>query len=391
MSRLPTEALSLVEGISGQVTAWRRHLHQNPELSFQEFETAKYVEGVLRSLGNLEIQKPTATSVTARLKGAKPGRVLAIRADIDALPITEENAVPYVSQKPGVMHACGHDAHTSILLGTATVLSRLQNYLEGEILFIFQHAEEVPPGGASELVAAGVMTGVDKIIGLHVASNIPTGKIGIGAGAITADGMNGLIKVIGKGGHSSAPEQSIDPVAIGAQIVINLQAVVARYASPFENLVLSTTRFNTPGEAFNVTPPYATLGINARGNMADFRSRVPVQVERIVKGVCEAHGATYEFSHQFSYPAVVNDADLTAQMTAIGKEVYGEDIFVPKPLMGGEDFSAYLTKAPGCMLWLGTGNPAKESNFPHHHPRFDVDEDGLIRGVQMFVRAAFTL
>jgi len=381
-----------VASVSGSVVAWRRHFHQHPELSFKEFETSAFIYETLESFGGLELSRPTETSVVAKLKGGKPGKTLAIRADIDALALSENNDLDFASVNEGCMHACGHDSHAAMLLGTAKVLSLFKDEIPGEIRFFFQHAEEVPPGGASQMVAAGVMEGVDLIIGLHVGPQYPAGTVAIAPGPISGDGMNCWVKVLGKGGHSAMPELSNDPVIIGAEIVVNLQHIVARRTSAFENLIVAATRFNTPGEAYNVIPDHATIGLNARGVSADFRKKVPQMVEQIVKGITAAHGATYEMGYEFSYPSVVNDPEVTERWRTTAVRLFGEDkVVVMKPTMGGEDFSAFLTKAPGCFVFLGAGNPEKGASFPNHHPKFNIDEDALAVGVRLFVHGAFDL
>ncbi len=214
------------------VIAWRRQLHQNPELSFHEERTAQFVADTLASFGGLEISRPTRTSVVARLVGAKPGRVLAMRADIDALPIEERNTHEFVSRNPGVMHACGHDGHTAMLLGAAKVLASRRDELAGELRFVFQHAEELNPGGAEELVNAGVMDGVDLIVGAHLWLPMPYGKVGVRAGALMASPDNFRITITGSGGHAAIPHETIDSIAIAAQVVTNLQHVVSRNVDP---------------------------------------------------------------------------------------------------------------------------------------------------------------
>ncbi|MDC7126068.1 MAG: amidohydrolase [Spirochaetales bacterium] len=386
------ELQQMIEKVKEDVIAWRRHFHANPELSFKEYETSKFIYEQLESFGGFELSRPTETSVMARLIGKEGGKTIALRADIDALAMPEENDVEYASKNPGVMHSCGHDCHAAVLLGVAKVFSTMKNEINGEIRFFFQHAEEVPPGGASQMVAAGVMEGVDNILGLHVGPAAPCGMMSLTPGPITADGMNCKLKIIGKGGHSSSPEQTIDPVSIGAEVVLNLQHIVSRYTGAMEKVVFSTTKFKTPGEAYNVIPSYVELGMNARGVSTDFREKIPAYVERIVKGITEAHGATYEIEFEFTYPAVVNDPDTVEIITKTMKDVYGEEkIFSMPPMMGGEDFSAFSSIAPGCFMMLGVGNPEKGACYMNHHPKFDVDEDGLTVGVGFFVYGALSL
>ncbi|NUS99016.1 MAG: amidohydrolase, partial [Gemmatimonadaceae bacterium] len=227
--------------VRDQVISWRRHLHRHPELSFHETNTSRFVAETLGGFGGLEISRPSATSVMARLKGGRPGRTLAMRADIDALPIHEKNAHDFVSSSPGVMHACGHDGHTAMLLGAAKVLAARRAELAGEIRFIFQHAEEIPPGGAEELVRAGVMEGVDLVIGAHLWSPLQVGKVGVKAGALMAAPDAFTITILGSGGHAALPQQTVDSIAVAAQVVTNLQHVVARNVDPLASAVLSVT------------------------------------------------------------------------------------------------------------------------------------------------------
>lgn len=382
------EIAEWIDQVRQEVIQWRRHLHQNPELSFQEIETSAYVESLLRSFGLADIARPTKTSVVARLKGGEPGRTVAIRADMDALPIQEENGFEYRSQNPGVMHACGHDGHTAMLLGAAKVLARLQPQLKGEIRFIFQHGEEVFPGGASELVQAGVMEGVDCIIGAHLWAQLPAGQIGIAAGPFMAAPDTFHITIKGQGGHAASPHQAVDPIVIGAQLIVNFQQIVARNIDPIEQAVVSVTQFNG-GTATNIIPESATLSGTVRTFNRDIRQSIPAMMERIVKGITEAHQAQYEFDYRFGYDPVINDERLTQQIARTAERLFGKQAITPmKPLMGGEDFSAYLRKAPGCFFFIGAGNAERGIIHPHHHPKFNVDESALQRGVQLFVHAA---
>jgi amidohydrolase len=231
----------LIAAMKDTVTEWRRYLHKHPELSFHEEKTSQFVYDQLVSFGGLRVTRPTKTSVVATLIGSKLGKVLGLRADMDALPTQEENNVDYASENPGVMHACGHDGHTSMLLGAAKILSTMKDEINGEVRFIFQHAEELPPGGAQEIVETGVPDDLDYIVGIHLMSTIPTGKIGIIYGPVTANSDTFDLKIIGKGGHSSQPENSIDPVLMAAQFITNLQQIVSRNLDPADKLVISTT------------------------------------------------------------------------------------------------------------------------------------------------------
>ena len=370
------------------VIRWRRYLHQHPELSFHEERTAQFVHDTLAEIGGLEITRPTKTSVVARLAGLQPGPVLAIRADMDALPITELNEVEYASRSPGVMHACGHDGHTSMLLGAATLLAGFRDRLHGEVRFLFQHAEELYPGGAQEMVDAGVMDGVNMVIGAHIWLPMPVGKVGVKAGALMASPDVFRLVVRGAGGHAALPHETVDSIAVAAQVVTNLQHIVSRNVDPLENVVVSVTRF-IAGTADNVIPGSAELTGTVRTFEPGLRAHVPELMERIVRGVTEAHGATYELTFQRSYRPVVNDEDASAFMRRVVEHALGADALVEaRPSMGGEDFSAFLQRAPGSFFFIGARNEERGIVHPHHHERFDIDERALESGVAIFTAAA---
>ena len=383
---------ALMEDVKEEVVWWRRHLHRNPELSFQEEETARFVYETLRSFGNnLDLYRPTKTSVVARLIGAKPGRTLAIRADMDALPIEEENDFEFVSRNRGMMHACGHDGHTAMLLGTAKILSSMKDEINGEVRFLFQHAEELFPGGAQELVDLGVMEGVDTVIGAHLWAPLPVGKIGVAYGPMMGSPDTFWITIKGKGGHGAMPHQAVDSIAIGAQVVNNLQHLVSRNIDPMDNVVVSVTKF-TGGTAHNVIPGCVEMLGTVRTLDPEVRKRVPELMERIVRGITEAHRASYEFEYQFGFRPVVNDEETTRAIEETVREVFGEETLeIVRPTLGGEDFSALQQEAPGTFFWVGAGNEEKGIIYPHHHPRFTVDEDAFPYGMKMFVNAAFKL
>ncbi|WP_107840855.1 amidohydrolase [Metasolibacillus meyeri] len=384
---LVTKLLHEASVIEPEVIAWRQYLHQHPELSFHEHQTADYIEKVLQTFHHLQISRPTPTSVMARLIGAKHGQTLAIRADIDALPIDEETNLQFTSQTAGAMHACGHDGHTATVLGVAKVLSAHQAELAGEVRFIFQHAEELPPGGAKEMIAAGVMDNVDAIIGAHLQSPIEVGKVGVIVGPMLASPDIFNITIHGKGGHAAEPHTFIDSIAIGSQIVTNLQHLVSRYVKPTEPLVLSVTQFNA-GYTHNVIPENATLGGTVRCIQPALREDIRKQMEQIVKGITEAHGATYDFSYHYGYDPLVNDAAITALVAEAITELYGEDaLYTIQPNMAADDFSAFLQYAPGTYFNIGAGNKAKGIVYPHHHSKFTIDEGALLIGMNVFLAA----
>lgn len=383
--------LANLDALAPQLSAWRRHLHQHPELSFQEVQTSAWIERQLRAMPNLTVTRPSATSVLAVLNGGRPGRTVLLRADIDALPIQEENDFEFRSQHDGVMHACGHDGHTAILLGVAQVLSAHPEQVSGEIRMIFQHAEELYPGGAEELVQGGLMDGVDVATGLHLNSMLPVGQVAVKAGAFMAAPDVFEIVVQGKGAHAAHPEEGTDPIAIGAQVVGNLQHVVSRNTSALDQLVVSVTQFHA-GSADNVIPEAATLTGTVRSFDPALRERAPQQLERIVRGICEAHGATYQFKYQMGYRPLHNTDWVAEVLREVARETVGEGRLIEaRPTMGGEDFSAYLTKVPGAYFNVGARNEEVGITAPHHHPKFSVDEASLVTGVQMLVGAALRL
>lgn len=380
-----------VNTMQDEVIAWRRHLHQNPELSYQEEKTAQFVYDKLCSFGNFEISRPTQTSVVARLVGQKPGKVVALRADMDALAMPEENDFDFVSQNKGVMHACGHDGHTAALLGTAKILSQHKESIQGEVRFIFQHAEELFPGGAQELVDAGVLEGVDVVLGIHFMSNYPIGKVAMSYGYATAASDTFELIVQGKGGHASQPDMTVDPIVIGSQIVNNLQQLVSRYISPLDNLVVSVTKFQG-GTANNVIPDSVLLAGSVRSFKSEIREKAPVWIEKIAKGITEAHGASYKFEYNWGYKAVLNNSEVTKMMEQIINETCGDEtVVVVDPLMGGEDFSAFTSIVPGCYMMVGCSNPAKGIIYPQHHPKFTIDEDALAISMKIYVNAALRI
>lgn len=382
---VPDSPLELA--VQQQVVQWRRYLHEHPELSFQEHETADFVEAELRKLPNLTLTRPTPTSVLATLKGAAgPGRTVLLRADMDALPIQEETGLPFASQRPGVMHACGHDAHTAVLLGAANILSRQPESLHGEVRFIFQHAEEQFPGGAQQIVDTGVLDDVDVVVGQHVMSPVPTGVIVIREGPLMASPDAFNITIQGKGGHGAMPSESIDPVTIAAQIVMAFQTVISRQRDPIVPAVLSVTQIHA-GSAHNIIPDTCTLGGTVRTFDPELRELMPQRMEKIVQNLCEAYGATYTWEYLKGYRATINDPATTALLREVARETFGDSVTITdgKPLMGSEDFSAYMTKAPGTFILIGGGGP---EHAPHHHPRFDIDEAAFPLGMKLFVAAA---
>lgn len=383
---------ALLESVREDVIHWRRHLHKYPELSFQEEKTAQFVYDLLQSFGNLEITRPTKTSVMARLTGNQPGKVIGLRADMDALAIEEENDFEFTSQVPGVMHACGHDGHTAMLLGAAKILSQLKEHICGEVRFIFQHAEEMHPGGAREMVQAGVVEGVDVMLGIHLMSPLPVGQIGLMYGPVTANSDRFDITIQGKGGHASTPHTAIDPVTIGAQVLGSLQHIISRNTDPLDSLVISVTNFHGGTGAYNVIPDKATMSGSVRSFDSAVRESAVKRMEQIIKGVAEGNGATYSFDYRYGYGSVMNDEKVTREVEDVITEEWGPEVILHMPpLTGGEDFSAFSDVVPSCFILIGAGNKEKGISFPHHHPRFTVDEDAMQDGVKLFVKSVLKM
>jgi amidohydrolase len=360
--------------VDEQVIEWRRHLHRNPEPSFHEHDTARFIAETLASLG-LEVTRPTETSVVARL-GSAGGRTVALRADIDALPITEDSGVPFASERPGFMHACGHDGHTAMLLGAAKILSGTA--VDGEVRFLFQHAEELAPGGARDMVAAGAMDGVDFVYGCHLWGSLPFGQVVAQPGELMAAADFFRLTVRGSGGHAGLPHESDDVVVAAAALVTDLQHVVARRIDPLKPAVISVGSLRA-GDAPNVLPGEAVLLGTTRSFDPAIRKRLPVLVEDVARGVCTAHGTSYELDYRFGYMPVVNDA----AATELVRDAVADELVAVDPIMGGDDVSALLAEAPGCYAFIGAG-----SAFPHHHPRFTIDERALAIGTRLHVEVA---
>ena len=386
-----TAPRATVESVRDAVIGWRRHLHQHPELSFHEERTSQFVADTLAGFGGLEITRPTPTSVVARLTGPGPGPVLAIRADMDALPIQEKNTHAFVSRNDGAMHACGHDGHTAMLLGAVKVLLDRREDLSGEIRFIFQHAEELAPGGAEELVRAGVMDGVDLVIGAHLWLLAPVGQVGVKDGPLMAAPDTFVITIRGSGGHAAQPHLVVDPVVVAAQAVINLQHIVSRNVDPFAPAVVSVTRIHG-GTTNNVIPESVELEGTVRTVDPALRARVPELMRRVLDGVTRAHAASFTLDYAEGDRPVVNDAKASALLRrAVVRALGPEALVEATPTMGGEDFSAYQQRAPGSFFFIGARDEATGKVFPHHHERFDLDERALDHGTRIFVAAALEL
>ena len=379
---------ALVAKYQDYVIALRRHFHMWPELSTQEFKTQ---EKIIAELANLAftVRRAAVTGVIADIQGGRPGKRIAIRADMDGLPMQDECGQPYQSQAPGVCHACGHDGHTAMLLGAAHILSEMRDELQGNVRLIFQPSEELFPGGASPLIQAGALTGVDAIIGAHLWQPIETGKVGISYGPMMAKPGGFAITIKGKGGHVSMPHKTADPVLIVAQIVHAIDSLVGHDIDPLERAVIVVVTIFKAGQVRNIIPDTAYIEGAIRVLDPDMLVRIHERVEQIVRGICLANRADYEFQGTGGYPPVVNNPAITRLIQAAAAETLGEAaVSEIKPVLASEDFSYYQQVVPGAFVFIGSGNQQKQTLYSHHHPKFDIDEKALSHGVEILVRSA---
>ncbi len=375
------------------LVAMRRDLHEHPELAFEEVRTSGIVAQRLRSLG-LEVQTGVAkTGVVGLLRGgaASTGdaKTIALRADMDALPIHEMNKVAYRSQTDGKMHACGHDGHTSILLTVADILSQRRNELTGNVKFIFQPAEE-QIGGAEPMLKEGALQGVDGIIGLHLISNHPMGMVGVRAGTVFASADRFVLTVRGKGGHAAMPNGAIDPIVASAYIITALQTLISRETSPFSPAVITIGTIHA-GTAFNIIPETAVLQGTMRAYTVEHRAKLLQRIDEVTKGIATSLGATCEIEHFDGCPPCINDPAMTELVRNAAVATVGENnVDTSEDVMtaGSDDMGVFLNAVPGCYFIVGSGNKEKETDYPHHHPRFNVDEDALPTAVEVLTRAA---
>ena len=376
---------------SDALIAIRRHLHSHPELSFQEFNTVAYVKAQLTQLGITGIEPKANTGLLVTIEGKNPGKkCIALRADMDALPITELNEVPYKSQNTGVMHACGHDAHTTCLLGVAGILHDLKDHFEGTVKLLFQPGEEKLPGGASLMIKEGVLENPrpNAVIGQHVMPLIPVGKVGFRSGLYMASTDELYVTIKGKGGHGAMPHLCIDPILIMAELLLQLQTVVSRNANPIVPSVLSFGKVIANG-ATNVIPNEVYLEGTFRTLDENWRAKAHERMLAIADGIAKAHGATIDFEIRKGYPFLLNDPEITAKAKAAAIAYLGSDQVLDLDIwMAAEDFSYYSQVAPACFYRLGTRNEARGIVSGVHTPTFDIDEAALEIGAGLMAYLA---
>ena len=365
----------------------RRTIHRHPELGFEEVETSKLISEWLQKFG-LDVKRGMAkTGVVGLLKGKKPGRTIAIRADMDALPMDEANRVPYASQIKGKMHACGHDAHVTILLGVARFFSTIPDQVKGNIKWIFQPAEE-GGGGGRIMVEEGVLENpkVDAIFGSHVFPFLSVGKVGIyeREGLAAADRF--IIKIIGKGGHAASPHVSKDPILAAGHLITQIHSIVSRNVNPLESGVITIGKVSG-GTASNITPDEVELIGTVRSLNPQVREELKSRIEQVTQGVARSFSMDYRFDFEYGYPVLINNSEMSKLVgSACSRGIGKENVEVLKPSMGGEDFAYYLEKVPGSFFRLGCRNEEKGLIHPYHSSLFDVDEEVLPFGVEMFIR-----
>ena len=380
----------LVKQQNDEVIRLRRDFHRHPELGLQEHRTAEKVSAYLNGL-DLGVERLDPTGVVGLLQGGRPGPTLLMRADMDALPITEKTSLSFKSQVSGVMHACGHDAHMAILLAAARVLCALRGQLAGNIKFVFQPNEENV--GALDMIKAGVMEDpkVDACTGLHVWSPLPVGSLAVSAGPVMAGMEHFELTVKGKGGHTATPQSAIDPILAAAAVIQGVQVIQTRMIDPLKEPTIIMFGTINGGTASNVIPD----SVNLSGTMrylfegeSEGEKSPKTKLEKLVADICRTHGAGYELDFVYGHPTLVNHPEMAELVRQTALEVDEPPELTSLVTLAGEDFSEFSSRAPGVFYFLGAGNAAKGCDFPHHHPCFDIDESCLLLGVEMHVRNA---
>ncbi len=363
--------------------AWRRHLHQYPETANDEFQTTKFLRGEIKKLGLKVLPLKMKTGLLVELKGAKPGKTVAIRTDIDALPILEQSSVPFKSRRKGFMHACGHDMHMATVLGLASVLKQFKDELQGNVRFIFQPAEEHPPGGATPMIANGALKNVSMIFGLHVDPHLATGKIGVRGGITMASVIDFDLIIHGRGGHAARPQNAVDAIVIAAEVVESLQKIVSRETDPISPTAVTFGKIEG-GTARNIIADTVVLTGTARTLSALDSRRLPKLIKRIADNICKAHGARAEMKIIARYPVLHNSSKTNRIFERNFRRLFGGGkVSETEQTLGGEDFACYLQKVPGAMVRLGVMNKSIGADKSWHSPHFIADEQALFFGTSL--------
>ncbi|GAB2533499.1 M20 metallopeptidase family protein [Gracilibacillus alcaliphilus] len=374
-----------IEALYEEMVKTRRFLHQYPELSFQETKTSAFIQEQYQLLDIPFQANVGGNGVVATLTGSKPGKTVALRADFDALPIQDDKDVPYKSKYPNVMHACGHDGHTAVLLAIANALKKHQDQLAGQVVFIHQHAEEVAPGGAKPIIESGILDNVDVVYGTHLWTSTPYGVIETAPGNFMAAADRFVIKLKGAGGHGAIPHQTKDPIVAGSQLTVSLQQIVSRRVDPLETAVVSIGKFHA-GNAYNVIPETGHLEGTVRTFNPDIQQFIREEIETITRGVCLANGMDYTYDYLYGYPPVVNHQPYAEKILQAAQQIKEVDkVQMIKPSMTGEDFAYYLQEKPGAFFF--TGAQIDNGFVPHHHPLFDFDERAMMIAAKTLIAA----
>ena len=376
-----------IKAIKKRIIETRRDFHKYPELAFQEKRTSKIVYKKLKSFGIKTLKNIGKTGVVGILKGNNPGKTIAFRADMDALPIQETGNKPYKSVNNGVMHACGHDAHTAMLLGAAEVLSKKKEFINGEIRFIFQPAEE-GYGGAKYMIQDGAIKDVNEIYGLHVWNYQKSGTVGIKSGAVMAAADIFTIKIKGIGGHGAAPQGTVDSIVVATHLIQALQTIVSRNTNPLESTVITIGQING-GYNFNIIADEVILKGTTRSFSKKNQLLIKKRMKTIIKGIEKTYGAKIVLDYQDGYPPVINNERITKKLIHAAKKIAGQNVVEPYLTMGGEDFSYFSNQVPGCFFFLGSApKNQKLMSTPHHCSHFDIDENAMLIGSSIFVEVA---
>jgi amidohydrolase len=361
------------EELASQLVAWRRDFHRHPETAFEEHRTSSVLRKFLEDR-DIPVQAMAKTGLRGVLKGKHRGKTIALRADIDALPLKEDGDKEYISDNPEAAHACGHDGHMAILMGAIELLCRRRNELRGNVVFLFQPSEERIPGGAKLMIEEGALKDVDVIFGLHLWQLLATGAVGLVKGAMMAQPDKFTIRIRGKGGHGSMPHQTVDPILVASHVVVNIQSIASRNVDPLKPVVVS---FGTieGGTIYNIIPENVVLTGTVRSFDADVQELSERRLKEIADATCAAFGAAADFRYEKGYPPVVNDENMVDFVAGVAGGIFGEDkVQEIAPVMGGEDFAYFLQEVPGAFLFFGMGDGME---YPHHHPAFDIDEKAL--------------
>ena len=376
----------LVEKYEDQIITWRREFHENPELSGEEIRTSERVCEELKKI-NIEVKRIGKTGILGILEGNKPGKTVALRADMDALPVQEANNIPYKSKNKGIMHACGHDGHTAMLLGAAKLLSQMRDKIKGRVKFIFQPAEENTQG-ASMMIKGGAIEGVDAILGIHLWADLAVGKVSVEAGPRMAASDRFKITIRGKGGHGAMPHQGVDVIVAASAVVMNLQSIVSREIGPLEPAVVTIGKFHG-GERFNIINEEVLMEGTTRCFNLQVRDKFPIMIERMIKETAKAYRAKGELEYILGAPPVINNFQISQIASQAVTKNFGEESVVKfEKVTAGEDFAFYGQEAPSVMALVGARNESKGVMYPHHHKKFNIDEDALIIGTTLYSQFA---